>query len=297
MSRRASKRAPRSIDRLAMDSLLYGVSKSLDYLGEHKQAVLDKIGDSMLEYLIDSGRVDAPDTPREFEQSLKRLLVKNGFDSRIPLRFEGSPPVPSFPTFVDYLMPAGNHGTHDRTARSPGESPSGRGKVDWVLYEMALYGMTKVLDDQLGAQAQLILNQIGTEMLNYLVESGAIEVLDDPVAFFKNVKDFFMKGGFAGATEFRIEGSPPTALVATWTNARYYSNVLRRLRNEGSALFSCPVCLVGESILTRTQGLRFQNLVELKFLPGAKVYYRHKVFPPAERFTEEDAHRISRMTL
>lgn len=294
MARQATQRLPRTIDRVAFDSFLYAVAKSLGHLGEDSKSLEDAIGGLMLGYLIDSGAVKHPEKPEQFARSLRSLLTKNGFGPEVPLRFEGSPPSPSVDNFVGYLM--GKTGAAGRTAGGRRrKGPGKRGRVDWVLYEMALYGVTKALDDQLGAQAQLILDRVGGEMVKYLLEAKVVKESDDPEVFFLRIKDYFVKGGFAKDSDFRIEGNPPRALVATWTYARYYTNVLRRLRNEGCALFSCPVCLMGDSILARTQGLKFQNLVELKFLPRAKVYYRHRVIPPRESFTEEDAERIAEL--
>lgn len=294
MAKQLAKRMPRAIDRVALDSFLYGVARSLEYLGEGRKPVLEDVGKLMLGYLIDSGRVEHPERPKEFARALKTLLMRNGFGPNVPVRFEGHPPAPSMPSFVDYLM-----ASSDLPGRSQGgdskEAPIKARKIDWVLYEMALYGVTKALDIQLGAQAQLILDRIGSEMVDYLVKAKVVDESDDPEVLFSRIKDYFIKGGFAKDSDFRMEGDPPRALVATWTYARYYTNVLKRLRNEGSALFSCPVCLMGEAVLTRTRGLKFQNMVEMKFLPRAKVYYRHRIILPIESFTEKDAEMISKL--
>ncbi len=278
-----------------MDAVLCGISKSLDYMGEQKQVILDKMGELMLEYLIEVGAVKSPDKPKQFVSSFRKLLAKNGYGSRIPIEFDGTPPRPSIPNFVDYLMPQNRH------ARSMGRSPSKKSskgskrKIDWVLFETALYGITEALDDELGAQAQIMLDRIGTEIVNYLVESGLIERSDDPNTFFVQVKDFFIKAGYARDLEFRWKGSPPHSFESTYQSGRYFNNVFSRLRNQGSALLSCPLCLAGHSIFARGQGLKFKDAVEYQILPGNRVFMRSTIFPPAERFTEEDAKKISEM--
>lgn len=248
----------------------------------------------MLGYLIDSGRVEHPERPEEFEKALRALLTKSGFGPKVPIRFKGSLPAPSAEGFFEYLAPSGPPGRWAGSHREKG--PAGIGKVDWVLYEMVLYGVTKALDNRLGAQAQLILDRIGAEMIDYLLQAKVVQPSDNEMVFFYRIKKYFMKAGFAKNGDFSIEGDPPRALVATWSYAPYYTNVLKRLHGEGSALFSCPVCLMGESILAKTQGLKFQNMAEVRFLPDAKVYYRHKVIPPSESFTEEDAERFSKLS-
>ena len=275
-----------------MDALLYGITRSLDYLGDGKDAILERMGAVMLEYLVEVGSVERPYKPSEFARSLGDLLTRNGYSPNVPLTFSGDPPSPVVSNFVDYLKPGEGPHDHNVSTTPPKTGTERGGKIDWVLYEMAIYGMTKALDE-LGAQGQLMLNRIGTEMLNYLVEIGAVEPSDDPFTFVEHVKGYFMAAGFAKSTEFRIEGSPPTALVATWSYAPYYSHVLKRLRQEGSVLFSCPVCLASESIMSSTRGVRFQNLVELRFLPDEKVTYRHKIYPQTETFTEEEAQAVS----
>ena len=159
--------------------------------------------------------------------------------------------------------------------------------------EMELDETEKALDE-LGAQGQLMLDRIGTKMLEYLSKSGAVERSDDPATYIQHVKDYFMAAGFAKSTTLRMEGLPPHALIATWSYAPYYSNVLKRLRQEGSALFSCPVCLACESIMSSSYGVKFQNLIELQFMPDEKVSYRHKIYPAKETFSEEKALEISK---
>jgi hypothetical protein len=269
-----------TIDGLAMDALVDGLSKSLNYLEDQRGTVLGRVGDLMLQYLIEAGSVSSPDKPDAFAQSLGGLVTKNGYGDRINVQFEGTPPRPSFPDLVDYLS---SRGSRDEGSR-----------VDWVLYEALLYGMTKALDE-LGLQAQRILARVGTGMLDYLVVEGAIEPSDDPNVFFAHISEFFMRSGYAGSFEFKLEGSPPHTLISTYGQARYYENVLKRLRNEGSALFSCPMCLAGQSVFEKTQGIKIQYAVEFRMLPDGMVTIRNKMYPATERFNEEKAEEMSRL--
>jgi hypothetical protein len=284
------------IDRIAMDALLYGVSKSLDYLGEQKrQTVLEGMGYQMLEYLIGTGKVRSPRKPKEFAQSLRKLLAKNGYTSKLNIELKGTPPTPSITNFVDYLKPR-DPGFRKDEVPFPKEGSSGKSeKVDWILFDMVLYGMTKALGDQLGAQAQLILTQIGGEMLDYLIKRGEIEWSDEPTTLIQHLIDFFVKAGYAGKFEYEIEGSPPDTFVSKYKSARYFTDVFRQLRNEGSALLACPLCLAGQSVLAKTQGIKFGDITEVRILPSGNVYMRAKMYPPTQRFTEEDARKISQM--
>ena len=274
-----------------MDALLYGLLKSLDHMGEHRQEILDRMDSVMIQYLVETGTVPSPDRPGEFARSLRRLLVKSGYSSFAPTQFKALPEAFSLPSLVEILAPTSRPlgGRASRTSNAKGS-----GQVDWVLYETVLYGMTKVLDDQLGVQAQLILDQIGTSMLDYLLEAGAIVKSNDPKILIQNVIDYFVKAGYAKSFRFELEGAPPDTFVSRYESARYFTTVFRRIQKEGSALLSCPLCLIGHSIWA-TQGWRFGSTFEVRIRSDGKVLSRAKIYPSTERFTEKDALRMSRM--
>ena len=284
----------KKIDRTAIDALLDGLLKSMDYMGEHKQVILDRMGSVMIQYLVETGAVPSPRGPSDFARSLRLLLIRNGYGSMAQTQIRTQPGVFSPQNLVEILAPTDRR-LGGRT--SPTSSPSkGRGKVDWVLYETVLYGMTKALDDQLGAQAQLILDRIGTLMLDYLLEVGAIERSDDPNVLLQNVIDYFVKAGYAKSFRFGLEGIPPDTFVSRYESARYYTTVFRRIQKEGSALLSCPLCLIGHSVWG-TQGWRFGNIFEVRIRSGGNVLSKVRIYPSTERFTESDALRLSRMKL
>ena len=269
------------IDRTAMEALLHGLLKSLDYLGEQRRVIIDRMGSMMLQYLVETGAVASPAKPGELARSLSDLLIKNGYGPRIPLQLEPGPPTPPFPNFVDIVT-------------SRGLPSKESGKVDWVLYEAILYGMTKALDDQLGVQAQLLLDRIGTLMLDYLLKVGAIEKSDDLRTLVQNVIDYFVKAGYAKSFRYELEGAPPDTFVSRYESARYFANVFRRTQKEGSALLACPLCLIGHSIWA-AQGWRFGNIFEVRVSSGGGVISRAKIYPSTERFTDKDASRLARM--
>jgi hypothetical protein len=280
------------IDRTAMDALLYGLLKSLDYMGEQRRVILDRIGSMMIQYLVETKTVPSPDRPGEFARSLRRILVKNGYGPRIPLQSKEVPRTSSSSNLVEILTPTDRR--LDGGAFPKGSVSRGKEKVDWVLYEMVLYGMTKALDDQLGVQGQLILDRIGTGMLDYLLELGAIERSDDWKILLQNVIDYFVKAGYTKSFQFELEGVPPDTFVSRYESARYYTTVFKRMRKEGSALLSCPLCLVGHSIWG-SQGWKFGDILEVRIQSGGKVMMKAKVYPSIERFTEKDALRFSQM--
>jgi len=280
------------IDRIAMDALLYGLLKSLDYLGEQERVILDRMQSAMLQYLVETGTVPSIERQGEFARSLRGLLIKNGYGPRIPPQSKGVLKTPSSPNLVEILTPTDRR--LDGGALLKAGVSRKEERVDWVLYEMVLYGMTKALDDQLGAQSQIILDRIGTGMLDYLLELGVIERSDDPMILIQNVIDYFVKAGYAKSLKFELEGAPPDTFVSRYESARYYTTVYRRMRKEGSALLSCPLCLVGHSIWA-THGWRFGDIFEVRIQSDGKVLMKAKTYPSTERFTEKDALRFSKM--
>jgi hypothetical protein len=273
----ASQNDQKTIDRSIVDALLQGISKALDSLGkQQKNAIVAEMEEFMLEYLV-----DAKMSEEKPADSLEILLTKNGYGPTKLLRSEGKDPSsPEFGNSLDYWLRA----------------KQGNQKVDWEVYEMILYSLTKVLDERLGAQAQMLLDQIGREILDFLVERKLVEPSDDIEEYTRRVLDFFMRAGYAGMVEVKMEGSPPDTFVAEYKDARYYENVLGPLRSAGNVLFSCPMCLATQTIPMRKLGIKLQYAtMDFRLLPENTVSMRIKILQPAERFTEEDAERISKM--
>jgi len=248
------------------------------------------MGKMMLQYLIDVGKVRYKGSPEDFRRSLTRLLIKSGFSKEVPLEFKGSPPFPSVNNFVEYLSGAQVQGGR---SLSKDESNTG-GRVDWVLYEMILYGMTKGLDS-LGAQGQILIDRIGWEMLSYLVDTGRVKRSDDPLTFVKSMGDYFLKAGYMEGFEKTFEGPNADMMVLTYVNSRYHLNVLKRLRDEGSVLYSCPPCVAATAIFRKGRGYKAQYAVEYAKVGRDRVVLHHRIYYQPERFTEEEAQKVSQM--
>jgi hypothetical protein len=283
------------IDRVAVEALLVGIRNGLDYLGKEGAPIFEKMGDMMLEYLTIVGEVKSNGKPEEIRQSLQELFTRNRFPKEIPLQFKGSPPAPSIPGFFDYLGGARLEESVRHQQASFAQSKADvEDQVDWVIYEMVIYGMSRGLDG-IGAQGQILTNRIAGPMLDHLVGSGRIEASDDPEVFLQHMGDFFLKAGFATKIDKEFEGTPPNALVIKYYHSRYHMNVLPRLRDAGNLLYSCPPCLAAGSILRRSRGTRIVYDVEIRVLPEGEVVLRHKIYPGGESFSEEQAEKTARM--
>jgi len=282
--------ANREIDRTAMNALLVGLLKSLEYLGEQRHEILDKVESAMLKYLVETGNIASSGAPGKSGRSLTRLLANNGYGSTHPRHL----PLGSRPSLN--LIETMAH-----SARRPKSPPypkrrisEEKDKVDWVLYEAVLYGMTRALDDQLGVQGQVILDRIGSSMLDYLISLGAIKRSDDPNILIQRVIDYFVKAGYAKSFRFELEGAPPDTFVSRYESARYYTNVFRRTQKEGSALLACPLCVIGHSIWA-TEGWRFGDVFEVRISSGGNVLAKARIYPEGERFTAKDALTFSQI--
>jgi hypothetical protein len=84
-------------------------------------------------------------------------------------------------------------------------------------------------------------------------------------------------------------------LVVTYTHSRYHINVLKNLRDEGSVLYSCPPCIAASTILRKTRGVKSQYAIQYTRKGDDEVVLHHKMYFESERFTEEQARRISKM--
>jgi len=279
------------IDRTAVDAFVEGLLDSLAYLGDQRLAMLEKVESTMLQYLIDTRTIPRSRGQRERDSSLERLLVRNGYNPLSQTRSPTSQKVPS-PKLIETLAQTGHRPVSGAVSKP--RASRGSGKVDWILYEAILYAVTKTLDDQLGVQGQHILDRIGTSMLDYLVKQGVIKRSDDPDVLVQRVIDYFVSAGYAKSFRYELEGAPPDTFVSRYESARYYTNVFRRTQKEGSALLSCPLCLIGHSIYA-TVGWRFGNVFEVRISSGGNVLSRARIYPPTERFTEKDAQIFSRI--
>ena len=111
-------------------------------------------------------------------------------------------------------------------------------------FEAVAYGLARAFD-YLGAQAQILLDNVGGGIIEFLQEELQVSLPSEPSRAVENLASFFTKNQLAD--EIRTQISPYEAQIS-FTNYRY-SRVLRRLLNEGVTLFSCPFTLAVRSSL------------------------------------------------
>jgi hypothetical protein len=283
----------KTIDRAVVDALLVGIYRGLRFMGKERELVLEDMGDRMLDYLVEVGEVKPHGGPDAFRRTLEESLNRNGFPGRIPLPIKGSPPIPSMSKFIGFLARRISR-RGDSGSASLRSSPGAKDTVDWLMNEMILYGMTRGLDS-VGAQGQILMNRIGGEMLDYLLDSGRIKPTKDTDAFVHRVVDYFIKAGYADKVDVKYEGSPPTAGIFTYYNSRYHKNILPRLREAGNLLYTCPPCFAAGCIMKRREGVLVVYDVDIRNLSHGRVVLRHQFYRNADRFTEQVAEKTARM--
>lgn len=273
------------VDRSVVEALLFGINEGLEFMKDEGEILRRSMGGHMFEYLAKT--LGTGDTAKqELADSLRALLVDNGFEGKGGPILEGSDPRSSAPDLVGYLWESVGMPRLAGVAADKQVGLPGRQKVDWVILEMLLYGMTKSLDF-LGAQGQLLINRIGGQMLSYLTSTGRIEWSDDPMELITREEKYFIRAGFA----VKIGTDLPKAfsggtLEFTYVGSPYHNNVLKRLRNEGSILYSCPPCVIACSIL-KDEGWTARFDVGYEKLENGTVVLKHRLDPPRDTFTEE----------
>jgi hypothetical protein len=143
------------------------------------------------------------------------------------------------------------------TLDSPPEAliPPSRGDLSTVKYDGTLrvglpvfeaveYGLARGFDF-LGAQAQLLLDNIGRSILEFIQGEGQLTLTGNHVKDVEAISSFFKSRGLAD--EIHISFSSSEARIV-FRNYRY-EPVLRMLLGEGHRLVSCPFTLGARAVL------------------------------------------------
>lgn len=97
----------------------------------------------------------------------------------------------------------------------------------------------------MGLQGQVMLNRMGEEFLNYLVEKGHIKNSTDQNIMMEQINKFFLEQGFLSNVEFNSLGQDVKVAHKGWS----IFDSVGRLSQAESPLQPCPHCLVVTSLL------------------------------------------------
>ena len=137
--------------------------------------------------------------------------------------------------------------------------------VGLPAFETVLYGLACGFE-YLGAQAQLILDTVGREMLEFMRDESNIELPGDLEASLHTLSTFMVSSGLADAIEAQL--SLPQVIV-DFKNYHYLP-VLKRLVSDGKHLSSCPFTLAARAVI-RNKGLAIRKMQWQILTDGARL--------------------------
>ena len=157
--------------------------------------------------------------------------------------------VKNFP--LDASMPPPPNPTDLREISPTGYSTS---KVGLPVFETVEYGLACGFE-YLGAQAQLLLDNIGRGIIEFLRDELHIELQGEYHESLLKLANFYVKEGLADEIGVDLSGSH---VKFRFRNYRY-APVLKLLLEEGHPLTSCPFVLAARGIL-RNAGIVASNM-------------------------------------
>ncbi len=116
--------------------------------------------------------------------------------------------------------------------------------VGLPIFETMEYGLACAFE-YLGAQAQLLLGNVGNGIIEFLKEIFSLELPARPEKAIEKLAAFYTKRGLSDKIGFELS---PTRLQLSFTNYRY-ARVLKHLLSEGHQLTTCPLTLASLSVL------------------------------------------------
>jgi hypothetical protein len=111
-------------------------------------------------------------------------------------------------------------------------------------FESVTYGLACGFD-YLGAQGQLILDNIGKEMLGFLREEANLRLPNDLAGALESLASFFADNGLADKIQVSISKN---SVRVEFKNSHYLP-VLKRLLEEERSLLSCPFTLAARAVI------------------------------------------------
>jgi len=125
------------------------------------------------------------------------------------------------------------------------KAESNRGKrIGLPAFEATEYGLARAFD-YLGAQAQLLLDNVGSGAVEFLQSELHVQLPKNHRKSLQELSSFYSQGGLADSIDLNLSDSK---LEAAFTKYRY-APVLERLLDEGYRLTSCPFTLAARAVL------------------------------------------------
>ena len=121
-------------------------------------------------------------------------------------------------------------------------------------FESVLYGLAYGFEF-LGAQAQLLLDNVGTGMIEFMQEESQLSFPKELEGSLGLLSTFMSQGGLADTIHVHVSKSE----VRVDFENSHYLPVLKRLMQEGRKLVSCPFTLAARSLM-KARGLAVEDM-------------------------------------
>jgi hypothetical protein len=159
-------------------------------------------------------------------------------------------------------------------------------KIGVPVFEAVEYGLAMGFE-YLGAQAQLLLDNVGAGIIEFLQDEFKIPLPNEPSTTIGNLASFFAANGLADEITFQISGSDVEISFKKYR----YAPVLRRLLVEGLSLISCPFTLAIRTCL-RQRGFAVGSM-QWAFIDERTVSLRMQLQRVADQqFDEEKVSKL-----
>jgi hypothetical protein len=127
------------------------------------------------------------------------------------------------------------------------QRPDFSATIGLPAFQTVEYGLACAFE-YLGAQAQLLLDNVGDGVIEYLQDAFSTNLGDNPERSLKALAAFYTKQGLADEINVSLSASE---VQLRFENYRY-SGVLKRLIDEGHPFTSCPFTLATRSVLRKS---------------------------------------------
>jgi hypothetical protein len=166
------------------------------------------------------------------------------------------------------------------------KAESNRGKrIGLPAFEATEYGLARAFD-YLGAQAQLLLDNVGSGAVEFLQSDLHVQLPKNHRKSLQELSSFYTQGGLADKIEFDLSDSK---MEVAFTNYRY-APVLERLLDEGYRLTSCPFTLAAKAVL-RNAGFAATNM-QWKVLNDRNAEMKMELRVAGHEFDEDKVGRM-----
>ena len=158
-------------------------------------------------------------------------------------------------------------------------------KIGTQAFEAVMYGLAYGFDF-LGAQGQLLLDNAGAEMVEFMEEELKLQFPRELAEALNVLSKFMVEGGLADHISVQTSNS---RISVDFADSRY-KPVLERLLQEGRSLVSCPFTLPARSIIKS----RGRSVGEMRWqMAGNDVHLVMTTTPLNEQtFNEEHVSKI-----